>query len=83
MIEPLVLTTKRLVAQLRQFNQAINQLGRKIKDFSNLILTISSSKVFRGPGNNWLPTCLLGLVRTDLAGLTLPTSKNTPVSLPW
>jgi transposase len=32
LIEPLVLTTKCLVAQLRQFNQAINEFDRKIRE---------------------------------------------------
>jgi transposase len=32
LIEPLVLTTKCLVAQLRQFNHAINEFGRKIRE---------------------------------------------------
>jgi hypothetical protein len=54
LIEPLVLTTKCLVAQLRQFNHAIREFDHKIRNFSNLILTIFSSRVFRGLENSWL-----------------------------
>jgi hypothetical protein len=46
----LVLTAKCLVGQLRQFKETINEFDRKIRSFSNLILIISSSKLFQEQG---------------------------------
>ena len=81
LIEPLVLTTKCLVGQLRQFNQVIKEFDHKIRNFSNLIPIIFCSRVSRGQENSWLLAFFPCSVRIALAGLTLRTSKNTLVSL--
>ena len=81
LIEPLVLTTKCLVDQLRQFNKAIKEFDHKIKELFKSHPDHFCSKIFQGPENSWPLVFCLYLVRIALAGLTLRTSKNTLVSL--
>jgi hypothetical protein len=83
LIEPLVLTTKSLVTQLRQFNHAIREFDHKIKEPFKSHPDHFLFESFPGLENSWLPVSSLYLVRIELAGKTLLTSKNIPASLPW
>ena len=83
LIEPLVLTTKCLVAQFRQFNKAINEFDHKIKELFKSQPDHFLFESFPGAGEQLAPVSFLCLVRIELAGMTPPTSKNTQASLPW
>jgi len=53
----------------------------RLGNFSNLIPTISSSKLFQEPVKNWRRVFYLCLVPTDLAGPTPPIYRSILVSL--
>jgi hypothetical protein len=79
LIEPLVLTSKCLVGQCVNPIKRSRNLIARLRIFSNLILIIFSSKIFREQENSWLLVFCLCLVLIDCAGMTLQTFKNTLV----
>jgi hypothetical protein len=64
LIEPLVLTTKCLVAQLRQFNQAISEFDHKIKELFKSHPDHFLFESFPGAGEQLAPR-LLSLFGSD------------------